>query len=127
MKPVWAHTEGQDGNQPNIRRQLIALIQKRKRTSRFTTERPTNVRPWQIIHPDSGWHLTDPAMWAVIVALLEAGVPLTSVSLRARPGEKAWMFLARLSPDGPLIYVKLQIPGSYVLLRSFHEAEYDDE
>ena len=127
MRPTWIRTWGQDGNQPDIRRQLITLIQKRKRTSRFTRERPTDVRPGQIIHPDSGLYLTDIGMWAVIVALLEAGVPLTRVSLRDQLGETAWESLARLCTDAPLIYMKLQIPGSYVLLRSFHEAKYDDD
>ena len=127
MRPTWLRTEEQDGNQPDIRWQLIKLIQKRKRTSKFTKERPTDVRPGQIIHPDSGLYLTDIGMWAVIVALLEAGVPLKRVSLRDQPGEKAWELLARLCPDAPLIYMKLQIRGSHVLLRSFHEAKYDDD
>ena len=128
MRPIWTRTEeGQDGNQPEVRKQMIALIQKRKRKSFHTPYRPTEVRPWEIIHPDSRLPLTDVGMWAAIVTVLDCGVPLEKLLLRQPRGEKAWKFRARLCADGPLIYVKLQLFGSHVLLRSFHEAEYNDE
>ena len=63
----------------------------------------------------------------VIVTLLNAGIPLRELSLRQPPGEKAWAFLGRLCSESALIYVKLQMFGSSVLLRSFHQAEYDDD
>lgn len=128
MNPTWTRTnEGHDGNHPEIRRQMARLIQKGKRRTDFTPHRPTRVHPTEIIHPDSGWPLTAPGMWEVIVTLLDAGVPLRKQPLKHPPGEEAWVFLARLCVDGPLIYVKLQMFGSTVLLRSFHEAEYDDD
>ncbi len=128
MNPTWTRTDkAQDGNHPEIRRQMAKLIRKGRRRDTFTQYRPTEVRPWEVIDPDSGLPLTAPGMWAVIVSLLDAGVPLRKHSLDNPPGEKAWVFLARLCADRPLIYVKLQMFGSRVLLRSFHDAMYDDD
>ena len=92
-----------------------------------TPHRPTKVRPWEVIHPDLGLPFQDAMMWRGITQLLEQGVPLRRVSLRKPRGEEAWECIARLGPNAPLIYVKLQIRGSHVLLRSFHESEYDDD
>lgn len=66
-------------------------------------------------------------MWSVIETLLDSGVPLEELTLRRPPGEKAWVFHGTLCSESATIYVKLQLFGSQVLLRSFHEAEYDDE
>ena len=66
-------------------------------------------------------------MWAAIIELLDSGVPLRGLSLRQPRGERAWLFLAKLCFDAPLMYVKLQIIGTHVYLRSFHLAEYDDD
>ena len=127
MRPTWARTdEGQEGNHPGIRRQLIGLIQKGRRSASFSKHRPTEVRPWEIIRPESSLPLLDTGMWSEIVQFLDSGVPLEKISLRQPPGEEAWVCLARLASDSPLIYMKLQIRGSRVLLRSFHIAEYDD-
>lgn len=127
MNPAWTGSdELPDGNHPDVRRQLVDLIQKGRRRSSFTKHRPSEVRPWEVIHPGTGSPLTGPEMWMVIVTFLNGGVPLRELTLRQPPGEKAWVFLGRLCADSPLIYVKLQMFGSSVLLRSFHEAEYDD-
>ena len=115
------------GEYPEIRQQLIALIRKggRSRTAVFTHRRPTNIRFGEVDHPDSGSPLTHvDAVWPLVVRLLEANNPLTRIALRRPPGEKAWVCKGRLSSDGSLIYVKLQIRGSKVLLRSFHHTEY---
>ena len=65
-------------------------------------------------------------MWSQIVRLLESGIPLKRIPLRQPSGEIAWVCRARLAHNSPLIYIKLQILGSRVLLRSFHTDEYDD-
>ncbi|MYD94592.1 MAG: hypothetical protein F4Y02_13075 [Chloroflexi bacterium] len=128
MKWTWSQTgSGEDGNVPGIRRQMIDLIRRRRRKARFTSHRPTEIRPWEVIHPQSGLPFQDAMMWRGISQLLDQGVPLRRVSLRQPRGEEAWECLARLGPDAPLVYIKLQILGSQVLLRSFHEAEYDDD
>ena len=106
---------------------MIDLIRRRRRNARSTPHRPTKVRPWEVIHPDLGLPFQDAMMWRGITQLLEQGVPLRRVSLRKPRGEEAWECIARLGPNAPLIYVKLQIRGSHVLLRSFHESEYDDD
>ena len=116
------------GEHREIRQQLIALIRKggRSRTAVFTHRRPTNIRFGEVDHPESGSPVTHvDAVWPLVVRLLEANSPLTRIALRRPLGEKAWVCKGRLSSDGPLIYVKLQIRGSKVLLRSFHHDEYD--
>jgi hypothetical protein len=64
-------------------------------------------------------------MWRVIDQALDSGVPLGSVTLRKPPGEQAWTFMYRLASSQPRVYVKLQIIGSHVVLRSFHYSKYD--
>ena len=108
-----------------MRRQLIALIQKRRRTTQQTRERPARLGFHEIRHPESGYWLDRRTVWDVIVELLESNVPLEQVSLRKPPGTKGWVFKARLTRDGPLIYVKLQIvSGVTVALRSFHRSRH---
>lgn len=41
------------------------------------------------------------------------------------PGEPGWTLKFRLASSQPLVYVKLQIIGSHVVLRSFHYSEDD--
>ena len=114
-------------NYAQIRQHLIGLIRKCRRTAVFTRKRPTDIRFWEILNPESGFPLTDVSMWHEIVRLLKSGVSLQEKPLDQPPDEKAWVFRARLAPGEPRIYVKLQILGSGVLLRSFHrdEHEYD--
>lgn len=127
MKSSRAQSEeGQEANHPGIRQQLIGLIKKRKRKSEFTIRRPTEVRPWEILSPETGLPLSETSMWLQIIRLLESGIPLEKTPLRQPPGETAWVCRARLAPNSTLIYIKLQILGSMVLLRSFHATEYDD-
>ena len=64
-------------------------------------------------------------MWHIIEQALESGVPLVPVTLRQPPDERGWTFKFRLASSQPLVYVKLQIIGSHVLLRSFHYSEDD--
>ena len=118
---------GEADPHPEIRQQLIALIRRGKTKSVFTTERPTDVRFRAIIHPESGLELTEAGMWREIERFLELGVPLKAIVLDQPPGEEAWVFRARLAPGSTLIYVKLQIRGSIVLLRSFHPCEHADD
>lgn len=128
MKPIWTRPDTvQDGNQPHVRGRLVDLIRTGRRQSAFSKHRPTVVRPWEVVHPDTGLPLTKATMWGVIETLLDLGVPLEEIELRQPPGEKAWVFRASLSPESVAVYVKLQLFGSRVLLRSFHEAEYDDD
>ena len=72
-----------------------------------------------------GTPLTRSGMWHVIDQALDSGVPLGPVTLRQPPGERGWTFKFRLASSQPLVYVKLQIIGSHVVLRSFHYSEDD--
>ena len=118
--------EGQEGNHPEIRRQLIGLIRRRKRRSDFTKVRPTRIYDWKILNPETGFPLTEESMWRYIVQILESGAPLKETPLRQPPGEIAWVCRARLARDSTLIYIKLQFVGHNVILRSFHPDDYDD-
>ena len=127
MKSSRAQPEdGQKANNPEIRRQLVGLIKKRNRRIDFTTDRPTRVCYSEILSPESGYPLTEASMWTHIVRFLESGYPLQRTVLKKPPGEIAWVCRARLALDSSRIYIKLQIIGSYVLLRSFHIDDYDD-
>ena len=120
--PAWGEPPAEHAE---VRRQLIALIQKRRRTTEQTRERPARLRFREIRHPESGYFLDRRTVWHVIVQLLESNVPLEQINLRKPPGKKAWVFKARLTRDGPLIYVKLQIEsGATVVLRSFHRSRH---
>lgn len=127
MNLTWDRTgEARDGNYPEIRGRLIDLIRKGRRRSAFTSYRPTEIRPWEIVHPETGLPLPRSSVWTVIEDFLGSSVPLRRIELRQPSGEVAWEFRARLSSESATVYVKLQLFGSKVLLRSFHEAEYDD-
>lgn len=115
------------GEYPEMRRQLITLIRNGRRKAAFTHHRPADVRFREVLHPESGLPLTERVMWQEIVRLLDSGVRLTRLELRQPPGEKAWVIRARLAPGLPVIYVKPQVLGSTVLVRSFHPSERDHE
>ncbi len=102
---------------------MIALIWKRRRRATFTRRRPTDIRPAEFTNPETGYRLSRQGMWAEVVRLLETGVPLRRVALQQPAGEVAWDFVAELWPGQPTLYVKLQILGSTVRLRSFHTSE----
>ena len=122
-RPTGSTQAAGHGNHPEIRRQMIALIRNRRRSYTFTRTRPTVVRFRDIVNPETGLPLTDAGMWRALREFLDDGVPLESVELRQPAGERAWVMKARLAPDEPLIYVKLQILGSTIRLRSFHPSE----
>lgn len=122
-RPTSSIQDDEDGNYPEIRRQMIALIRKRKRKANFTRRRPTDIRPGEYTNPETDYPLSRQGMWAEVVRLLETGVPLRRVALQQPAGEVAWDFVAELSPGQPFLYVKLQILGSTIRLRSFHPSE----
>ena len=108
-----------------VRQQLIRLIRARRVRQGAPPERPTRIRYLQIVSPESGLPLTRSGMWRVIDQALDNGVPLEPVTLRQPLGERGWVFRFRLASAAPLVYVKLQIIGSHVVLRSFHYSERD--
>ena len=108
-----------------VRQQLIRSIRARRVRQGAAPERPTRISYLQMVNPESGLPLTKSGMWQAIDQALDSGVPLESVTLRRPPDERAWVFKFRLAPAEPLVYVKLQIIGSHVLLRSFHHSERD--
>ncbi len=119
----------EDANWPDehveVRRQLIGLIRARRVKYGAPPQRPARIRYHQVVSPESGLPLTRSGMWQVIDQALDSGVTLAPVTLRQPLGERAWTFGFRLASAAPLVYVKLQIIGSHVVLRSFHYSEYD--
>ena len=108
-----------------VRHQLIHLIRARRVRHGAPPDRPTRIRYLKVLSPESGLPLTESGMWQVIDQALDSGVPLEPVTLRRPSGERGWVFRFRLASAKPLVYVKLQIIGPYVILRSFHYSEYD--
>ena len=108
-----------------VRNQLIHLIRARRLKYGAPPKRPARIRYLQVVNPESGLPLTRSGMWHVIDQALDSGVPLGPVTLRQPPGERGWTFRFRLESSQPLVYVKLQIIGSHVVLRSFHYSEDD--
>lgn len=108
-----------------VRQQLIGLIRAKRVRYGAPPERPARISYLQVVSPESGLPLTKPGMWHAIDQALEGGVPLVPVTLRQPPDERGWTFKFPLTSSQPLVYVKLQIIGSHVLLRSFHYSEDD--
>ena len=108
-----------------IRRQLIRLIRARRLRYGAPPKRPVRILYHQIVNPESGLPLTRSGMWHVIDRALDSGVPLAPVTLRQPPGERGWTFKFPLASAESLVYVKLQIIGSHLVLRSFHYSEHD--
>ena len=109
-----------------VRRQLIRLIRARRLRYGAPPKRPARIRYLQVVNPESGLPLPRSGMWHVIDQALDSGVPLEPVAMRQPPGERGWTFKSRLASAEPLVYVKLQIIGSHVVLRSFHYSEEPD-
>lgn len=108
-----------------VRQQLIHLIRARRVRHGRPPDRPARILYHQMVNPESGWPLTKSGMWHAIDQALDRGTPLQPVTLRRPRGERGWTFKFRLAAAEPLVYVKLQIIGSHVLLRSFHHSERD--
>ena len=108
-----------------VRQQLIRLIRARRLRYGAPPKRPARIRYHQVVNPESGLPLTRSGMWRVIDQALDSGVPLGPVTLRQPPGERGWTFKFPLASAEPPVYVKLQIIGSHVVLRSFHYSEHD--
>jgi len=108
-----------------VRKQLIRQIRARRVRYGAPPDRPTRIHYLQMVSPESGLPLTRSGMWHAIDQALDSGIPLQPVTLDRPPGERAWTFKFPLTSAEPLVYVKLQIIGSHVVLRSFHYSERD--
>jgi hypothetical protein len=115
----------QEGNLPEIRRQLISLsCNKKCRISAFSRERPVDWRPTQVRSPLSGLPFTEAGAWAFIAERLEAGHPIQAIMLDQPPGSTGYVMEIHLEVDRPALYVKLELGGSgKVFGRSFHYSE----
>lgn len=120
--------DAQEGNYPEVRRQLITLIRQGRRTAQFTRKRPTDLRFGEVLNPESGIPLTRSSAWREIVRVFRSNAPLQKTQLHQPRGGKAWVCRTRLAPDQPLVYIKIElVGGSRVFLRSFHLDEHGNE
>ena len=119
---------GDVGIPDEVRVNLIALIRKGRRSSKFRTNQPTDWRPTRVLrrYAELDSHFTSNTAWDFIAAKLEEGHPVETIALRRPPGAKGYVMKIELEPARrPLLYVKLQLNSGKVYGRSFKDSDYD--
>ena len=121
------------GSETELRRQksldvarsdLLALVRKKKaRFVEWTSQQPTEWRPYEVLNPDTGLQFTSSSAWALIGDLLERGHPMREIVLRKPPGKRAYVLIVELDPTCAPLYIKLQLGNGKVICRSFHYSE----
>lgn len=111
----------------SIRRQLVKLTRRSATRKReFTSRRPTDWRPKEVLSPDGSllpW-FDEKSAWELIASSLENGQEVETVALRQPPGKTGYVMKIQLDPRRPLLYVKLELVSGKVFGRSFHESEH---
>jgi hypothetical protein len=113
-------------DQDEIRRRLIALVQKKgRRKQDWTQQRPTDWRPAEVHDPEWKVCFTTPRAWDLILNWLEDGRPVETKEMTLRNGETVWVHVMIEQLGNQLIYVKLEIlgGGQHVFGWSFHISE----
>lgn len=109
----------------NIREELARNAESgRKRSSKFTTERPTDWSPSTVKDPrdpEKLIYFTPLTAWDFIVDLLRSNCDVLVVQLEKPPGKTAYQLIV---PGHPQIYIKLELTPPGVYGRSFHNSEY---
>jgi hypothetical protein len=104
-----------------IRRELARLAgSKRTRRAEWSSEAPAVWWPNRVLHPCSGTYFTDAGAWEFIVELIEAGHPITQVTLSHPPGKVGYVLIVRNNKGDRDIYIKLQLGSGCIYGRSFH-------
>ena len=78
--------------------------------------------PGTLRHPETGELFDTESAWSYIVELLAAGTEVEQMVLDHPPGKAGYVLFGR-SGRGQRIYIKLQLVGSKVVGRSFHESD----
>ena len=108
-----------------IRHQLVTLVRRGDRTSKFTRERPSDWRPGEVPNPNGLLlpYFDDDSAWELIASSLENGHDVKTIILDQPPGKRGYVMNIVLNPGRPPLYVKLQLGRGEVIGRSFHESE----
>ncbi len=106
-----------------VRREMLALLEKGRRSSEFSRSAPVRWNPPQVISPESGLPFSDVGAWDLIVQLLRDQHPMECIELDKPPGKKGYVMRVSLSLGKPALYIKLQLGSGLVLGRSFHYSE----
>jgi hypothetical protein len=110
----------------NIRTELARNASSgRKRTTLFTSERPTDWNPLHVKDPrDSTGQLyfTQLTAWYFVVELLESGCDVQTIALDRPRGGTGYRLIV---PNHPNIYIKLELAPPGVYGRSFHYSKYN--
>ncbi|MEM6301293.1 MAG: hypothetical protein AAF749_06095 [Pseudomonadota bacterium] len=104
------------------RREMIALIDNGRTTSRFSKKRPTHWSPYEVICPETGQVFTAFSCWSFVRQLLVDAHPMTVVRLDVPPGAKGFVMKVLGAEGCPEIYIKLQIGQGLLVGRSFHNS-----
>jgi hypothetical protein len=110
---------------PHIRAELARNAESgRKRSTKFTTDRPTDWNP-NIVKdprdPEGKTYFTPTTAWYFIVELLQNGCEVIVVELDRPPGKTGYEIRV---PGHPNIYIKLELAPPGVYGRSFHYSEF---
>src|SRR5690242_20635998 len=82
----------------SMRREMAGMCTSTKtRTEAFTTDRPTEWRPWEAIDPVSGASCTPSGAWRMVEQYLRGNGTIRAMLLRQPPGRTGYTFHM---PDG---------------------------
>ena len=110
------------GMNPESLRQLVASC--RRKDSRVLGF-PRDWNPSRIKHPEiDGFYFTEASAWEFIADKLEAKHPYIEIVLDKPAGALALVMEIKVTPNEPLLYVKIQIGrGNKAIGRSFHYSD----
>jgi hypothetical protein len=100
-------------------------LRRATRQTTFTKDRPSDWRPQSVVdpRPDAGGAVfTDAGAWDYIVELLDAGQPVSTITLDQPRGRTGFVMKVDC-PDGRQLYIKLQLGTGMVIGRSFHYSQ----
>jgi hypothetical protein len=104
-----------------VRHELSRLARRRhSRIYDWSTGRPTEWNPEQVLNPETKTFFTPESAWQFIADKLDSGHEIVEVEMRNPPNEKGYEMEIEVDPSYPKLYVKLQLHKGKVFGRSFH-------
>ncbi len=113
-------------DQASIRAELVRRARSRK--TRIVGEAsagfPSRWIPGAVRNPQDGQPFTEPGAWDFVATTLEDGHPFEEIKLHQPAGRTGYVLKIQLTPNEPILYVKLQLSASEVIGRSFHYTDH---